>query len=184
MTPQAFSYPTVGNNGLIYVPPYGLNESLDYMLVIDPKTYSIEKIALEVSDCYEKWQRGIVVGSKIYWLPYNEKNILVLDTKDNSIQYIEVPIDGQGKYIQGHVYKNKIYGNDGCNNISGLFLYDQNGEIKIDKLMNTKMMCENMEFSNSFNQQLTEATHYNIKEKTLILFNKDNNPIMDFKKID
>ena len=109
MTPQAFSYPTVGPNGMIYVPPYGLNESLDYMLGVDPSTYDIKKIKLDVDESTEKWQRGIVVGSKIYWLPYNEKNILVLDTTDNSIQYIEVPIDGQGKYIQGHVYKNKIY---------------------------------------------------------------------------
>lgn len=109
MTPQAFSYPTVGNNGLIYVPPYGLNESLDYMLVFDPKTYSIEKITLQVTDCYEKWQRGIVVENKIYFLPYNEKTILVVDTDDNCVEYINVPNQGHGKYIQGHVYNNKIY---------------------------------------------------------------------------
>lgn len=109
MTPQAFSYPTVGNNNKIYVPPYGLKESLDYMLVVDPTTYEIEKINLNVTDCFEKWQQGIVVGSKIFWLPYNEKSILILNTDDNSIEYIDIPNIGTGKYIQGHVYNNKIY---------------------------------------------------------------------------
>ena len=49
MTPQAFSYPTVSNNGKIYIPPYGLNEVIDYMLKFDPADNSFKKIQLQVN---------------------------------------------------------------------------------------------------------------------------------------
>lgn len=109
MTPQAFSYPTLASNDKIYIPPYGLNKSINYMLVMDTKNYNFKKIPLKVSDCTEKWQHGITLNKKIYFLPYNEENILVVDTDDDSIEYIPVPKKGKGKYIQGHIYQNKIY---------------------------------------------------------------------------
>jgi len=108
LTPQAFSYATVGSNGMIYVPPYGLTESLDYMLKMDPKTYRIEKIKLDVDNSTEKWQKGIVHRDKIYFLPYNESRILIVDTKDDSVDYIDLRINGRGKYVQGHVYGDRI----------------------------------------------------------------------------
>ena len=49
MTPQAFSYPTVSNNGKIYIPPYGLNEVIDYMLKFDPADNTFKKIPLQVN---------------------------------------------------------------------------------------------------------------------------------------
>ena len=78
MTPQAFSYATLSNNGFIYVPPYGLTKSIDYMLKMDPKTYEITTIKLKVNKSREKWQQGIAYRNKIYFLPYNEENILEL----------------------------------------------------------------------------------------------------------
>ena len=48
MTPQAFSYPTVSNNGKIYIPPYGLNEIVDYMLKFDPVDNTFKKISLHI----------------------------------------------------------------------------------------------------------------------------------------
>jgi len=68
MTPQAFSYATVGYNDMIYVPPYGLTASIDHMIKIDPVTFKITKIPLQVDDSTEKWQYGTVVGNKI--MPY------------------------------------------------------------------------------------------------------------------
>ncbi len=107
MTPQAFSYGTVCN-GMIYCPPYGLKESLDFMIKINPFTYEITKIPLEVDSSKEKWQHGIVVEDKIVFLPYNESRILILDTTTDAIKYIEVPFTGRGKYVSSHVHKNKI----------------------------------------------------------------------------
>ena len=58
MTPQAFSYPTVSNNGKINIPPYGLEEVVDYMLKFDPVDNSFKKITLKVNALPEKWQCG------------------------------------------------------------------------------------------------------------------------------
>jgi hypothetical protein len=114
MTPQAFSYPTVGADGIIYVPPYGLTETLDYMLAINPTTYATIKIPLDVSASKEKWTFGTVVGDKIYWLPYGEDRILVCDTYHETVSYINIDWpegvgSTRGKYVQGHIYNNKIF---------------------------------------------------------------------------
>jgi len=108
LTPQAFSYATVGNNGMIYVPPYGLTESIDYMIKMNPATRSVTKIPLEVDNCTEKWQKGIVHRNLIYFLPYNESKILIVNTDDDSIDYIQIKNKGRGKYIQGHIYGDRI----------------------------------------------------------------------------
>ena len=114
MTPQAYSYPTVGNDNLIYVPPYGLTLELDTMLVINPKTFEINQIKLDNNGTTEKYTFGITVGSKIYWLPYGENRLLVYDTDNKEHKYIQVPLPldrmkTRGKYVMGHIYNNKIY---------------------------------------------------------------------------
>lgn len=114
MTPQSFSYPTVGPNGIIYVPPYGLFESLNFMISIDPTTYKITKIPLDVNDSKEKWTFGIVVKESIYWIPYGEDRVLVFNTLTEEVSYIDIDWpDGtryiKGKFVQGHVYNNKIF---------------------------------------------------------------------------
>jgi hypothetical protein len=108
MTPQAFSYPTIGPNNMIYVPPYGLTESIDYMLKINPITFEVTKIPLQVNDSTEKWQYGVVVGDKIIFLPYNEQNILIVNCVDDSIEYVNFSLEGRGKYIKAHVHNNKV----------------------------------------------------------------------------
>ena len=90
MTPQAFSYATVGNNGMIYVPPYGLTESIDYMIKMNPVTFEITKIPLTVDKSTQKWQKGIVYRNLIYFLPYNESSILIVDTNNDSVEYVKL----------------------------------------------------------------------------------------------
>lgn len=108
MTPQQFSYGTLGSNGMIYLPPYGLKESIDYMLKLNPETYEITKIPLMVDGSTEKWTTGTVIKNRIYFLPYNESSVLILDTNTDSVEYIKLDIKGSGKYNNGHVYKDKI----------------------------------------------------------------------------
>jgi len=108
MTPQSFSYGVVGQNGMIYLPPYGLNESISYMLKLNPKTYEITKINLDVDNSVEKWIWGIVLENKIYFLPYGESKILIIDTHTDNVEYIELPHQGHGKYVLGHIYKENI----------------------------------------------------------------------------
>jgi hypothetical protein len=114
MTPQAFSYPTVGEDNIIYVPPYGLTEELDYMLAINPVTYATLKIPLTTNGTLEKYTFGIVTDTKIYWLPYGESRVLVYNKLTERVKYIDITWpDGmdkiKGKFVQGHVYKDKIY---------------------------------------------------------------------------
>jgi hypothetical protein len=109
MTPQSFSYGVVGSDGYIYLPPYGLNECLNYMLKLDPVTYDIKKIPLTVDSSYEKWVVSVVVGDKIYVLPYNESAVLIIDTKNNDVNTINLNLSGNGKYTSAHMYNNKIY---------------------------------------------------------------------------
>lgn len=109
MTPQSFSYGVVGNDGLVYLPPYGLNEVLDYMLILDPITYNIDKIPLDVDNSFEKWVVSVVVNNKIYALPYNEQAMIVIDTAKGIVKTINLNLPGKGKYTSAHVYKNKIY---------------------------------------------------------------------------
>jgi hypothetical protein len=108
MTPQAFSYGTVGNNNMIYVPPYGLTESIDYMIKINPVTLDITRIPLSVSDATEKWQYGTLVGNKIVFLPYNENKILIVDCNNDSIEYVDFPFANTGKYVTAHVHGTKV----------------------------------------------------------------------------
>lgn len=114
MTPKAFSYPTVGQDNIIYIPPYGLTEELNYMLAINPITYASIKIPLSTNNTIEKYTFGTVADTKIYWLPYGESRVLVYNTTTESVDYIDIAWpDGlescKGKFVQGHVYKNKLY---------------------------------------------------------------------------
>lgn len=108
MTPQSFSYATVSKNGYIYVPPYGLNESIDYMLKINPDTHEIKKINLSVNSSFEKWMFGIEVNNRLFFVPFNEEKILIVDTNTDSISYLPLKIDGNGKHLQSHIFKDHI----------------------------------------------------------------------------
>jgi hypothetical protein len=93
---------------MIYVPPFGLTKSIDYVLKINPTTYEVTKINLNVDKSTEKWQNGIVYRNLIYFLPYNESKILVVDTETDEVEYIDISLEGKGKYIQGHLHGNQI----------------------------------------------------------------------------
>lgn len=108
MTPQSFSYPTVAN-GMIYVPPYGLNQSLDYMIIINPNTYEITKTTIEVDSSYEKWTNGIITNNKIIWIPYSESSILIYDLNLKTVNTVPLNSSVKGKYIQGHLYNDCIF---------------------------------------------------------------------------
>lgn len=142
MTPQAFGYGTVGNNGMIYMPPYGLNQSVDYMLKLNPKTFEITKIQLTVDNSFEKWTVGTVIDNKIYFLPYNESSVLILNTDTDEVQYVNLGVEGNGKYNNAHVYKDKLialpYGVD--------TLYDY---ILVLDLPTNKLLLQHIEVPNN-----------------------------------
>ena len=65
MTPQAFSYGTLGNDGLIYIPPYGLQSGVDRMLIINPETFEVSSLSLDDNGTREKWTNGIAYEEKV-----------------------------------------------------------------------------------------------------------------------
>lgn len=93
---------------MIYVPPYGLNESINYMLKINPYTYEVTKLPLSVDDSFEKWQYGTVVDNYIVFFPYNETSIIVLNTDNDEIEQVSVPLPNKGKYIASHRWNNRV----------------------------------------------------------------------------
>jgi len=100
---QTFSYPTLGNNGVIYIAPFGLSNVTDYILKFNPVNNAMSKIQIKVNEFPEKWQKGITYRNYIYWLPYNEDNILILDTETDEVTYSPLDKKGKGMYIQGHI---------------------------------------------------------------------------------
>lgn len=107
MSPKAYSYPILASNGLVYVAPYGTQESLNKLLIFNPNTYDISFIDINVSDIYEKWTHGIEYADHIWWLPYNENYVIKLNIHTNHITYLPT-INGRGKWISPHIYNNKI----------------------------------------------------------------------------
>jgi hypothetical protein len=78
------------------------------MLKIDPNTFEVTKIPLQVDSSTEKWQYGVVVGNKIVFLPYNEQSILVVNCDNDSVEYINFSLKGKGKYVKAHVHNNSV----------------------------------------------------------------------------
>lgn len=113
MTPQAFSYATVSKNGMLYIPPYGLTECVDYMLKINPTTFETTKIPVHKSGKTERWTYGVEIANWIYFPPYNEDYMLAVNTKTDTVEHIHLRWPDntkqvKGKYISFHKYKDSI----------------------------------------------------------------------------
>jgi len=110
ITAQAFSYGTLGKNNMIYIPPFGYRGVVDYMIKVNPETYECTKIPLKVGDCAEKWMTGTQYNNLLIFLPHNETNILIVNTDDDSVQYIDIGFTERAKYYSAILYKDRIIG--------------------------------------------------------------------------
>lgn len=113
MTPQAFSYATVSKTTMLYIPPYGLTECVDYMLKVNPITFETTKIPLHKSGKTERWTYGIEIANWIYFPPYNEDYMLAVNTETDTVEHIHLRWPDntkqvKGKYISFHKYKDSI----------------------------------------------------------------------------
>lgn len=110
LTAQAFSYGTLGKNNMIYIPPFAKGSVVDYMIKVNPETYECTRIPLEVSDGVEKWMTGTQYDNLLIFLPHNETKILIVNTDDDSVQYIDIGFDARAKYYSAILYKDRIIG--------------------------------------------------------------------------
>jgi len=78
----------------------------------------------------------------------------------------------------------KVYGNDGCNNYSGIIKTATDSKLIFGALASTKKMCANMDIANSFNQAIAKVASYKIDGLKLILLDNNNNEVLSFMKGD
>ncbi len=82
------------------------------------------------------------------------------------------------------VQDKKALGNDGCNSFSGSIKKISETEITFGPMISTKMACENMAFSKTFNTKMIETNFYTLEKNHLVLYNSKHEELMRFKKVD
>nr|WP_299031102.1 META domain-containing protein [uncultured Tenacibaculum sp.] len=78
--------------------------------------------------------------------------------------------------------KNRISGNDSCNNYTGQITNVTSQSLKIKAVATTRRLCFIMEVANSYNKALGEINTYLIKGNNLIFFNEEGKKIVSFTK--
>ncbi|MCB9096454.1 MAG: META domain-containing protein [Arcobacter sp.] len=76
----------------------------------------------------------------------------------------------------------KVFGTLGCNNFFGTYKKDKN-EIMFQGVASTKMMCHAIKTEDNFSKVLQNTKTYEIKEESLILFDKDKKEIAKFEAV-
>ncbi|QQR97374.1 MAG: META domain-containing protein [Sphingobacteriales bacterium] len=78
----------------------------------------------------------------------------------------------------------KVYGNDGCNNYSGIIKTATDSKLIFGALASTKKMCANMDIADNFNQAMAKVASYKIDGLKLILLDNNNKEVLSFLKGD
>lgn len=81
--------------------------------------------------------------------------------------------------------ENKVSGNDGCNQYSGIFDSDDSKSIEFGPMAATKRACMvPANFADEFYETIQTVTSYSSTAKNLILKNSDGGTVMQFVKKD
>jgi len=108
-------------------------------------------------------------------------DIWILESLVNSDSLI---IDNFDKtpQIELNVIKMRIFGTNGCNNISGSIKTLNDSVIEFNPMMETRMACPKMEIPRMFSLALTKTRHYKRIENRLVLLDKDDKELLVFMK--
>lgn len=87
-------------------------------------------------------------------------------------------------YIGFDISKNNIYGNSGCNRITGNFDFKgKKGKIELGQMASTMMACPNMELEQNVLRSLNMVERINSTDKEhLVLCDKNKNPLLQLEK--
>jgi len=113
-------------------------------------------------------KQEITLDSTKWWLTkiYTTDSFTEISTKKAFIRFNKA--DG------------KVSGNGSCNSFGGKLSIDGNN-LSVGNIFSTKMYCDNVQsIENEFFRQLGKVTGYEIKGKTLLLFDGDN-PVLEFE---
>lgn len=97
----------IGSNGKIYGAPYNNGSILE----IDTVGKTTRLITIASVTTFARWSGATMAqNSKIYFTPFNENKVGILNTADDSIEYIDVVMTGNNKYKSGILgFNGRIY---------------------------------------------------------------------------
>ncbi len=108
------------------------------------------------------------------WVPVEiQGKTLLTDTADLSLPQLEI-----------NVAELRYLGSDGCNNYNGGIIELDDRIIRFGVAAGTRMMCEDMQIPDLFNQTIPEVMTWEIIENMLHLFDTDGSELMLLKIID
>lgn len=87
-------------------------------------------------------------------------------------------------YIGFNTRENRVYGNSGCNRISGSFDFKgKKGQIELGQMLSTMMACPNMELEQNILQALNSVGRIKSLDKEhLTLCDKNNKPLLQMER--
>ena len=139
------------------------------------------KVLIDYKEIEEK-DYNRLSGCGNYVPDYRLQNIWAIESIE-TINLKEVDFMKGQPMIEIDIVKNRISGNDGCNNIMGGIRYEK-GYIIIGNLAGTLMACPNMDISNKIAQSLSnKKLAYKFKDGKLYFIYQDK-IIMTLKNID
>lgn len=89
-----------------------------------------------------------------------------------------------GPYIGFNTQENRVYGNSGCNKISGSFDFkSKKGKIELGQMLSTMMACPDMELEQSVLQALNSVERIKSLDKEhLALCDKNKRPLLKMER--
>ncbi|WP_121665656.1 DUF4377 domain-containing protein [Mesonia aquimarina] len=86
--------------------------------------------------------------------------------------------------LEVNLSKMQIFGFDGCNNYAGKIEKFSADEITFVRIGSTKKMCSNIKLAQAYTQALQETKYYKKDKLSLYFFDKNDEKVLQFKKID
>jgi heat shock protein HslJ len=78
----------------------------------------------------------------------------------------------------------KVMGTNGCNRYNGSIDNISESKIHFGPVATTRMMCENMEAPNQFDEALTKIVSYKREDLQLMFFDESGKEVLTLKKVD
>ncbi|WP_176829910.1 DUF4377 domain-containing protein [Tenacibaculum sp. MAR_2009_124] len=98
---------------------------------------------------------------------------------------ITVNSENERPQMEVNLSENRVFGKGACNRFNGSIKKLSGNTLKFDeRMMSTKMMCQNMKLEDAFFKILAQTNSYQIKNNHLYLFDSGKKEIARFKKTD
>ena len=92
--------------------------------------------------------------------------------------------DTESPFIGFNVNENRVYGNSGCNRMTGtLSVNTKSKSLNFGNVASTRMACHNMELENRVLEAVNIVSTYNVlKDGSIGLYDKGNKMVMKLEK--